>query len=128
MPAHIRIVELGLGSGAEKVAVNLWWHVAVTIDGAADKLHFERVKSFAIADGCQRPRVHRLAGNAGRNLPLFRGRCAAQTEQCDSNKSSATPHERYNCFRSVFQRAQASSRARRFPSLASGFSPSRMNP
>ena len=50
MPAHIRIVELGLGSGAEKVAVNLWWHVAVTINGAADKLHFERAKSFAIAD------------------------------------------------------------------------------
>src|SRR6266496_6088173 len=126
MPAHIRIVELGLGCSAEKVAVNLWWHVAVTIDGTADKLHFERMKSFAIADGCQRPRVHRLAGNARRNLPLVRGRCAAQTKQCDSNQSSAKPHGNYNCFRSDFQRAQASSRARRFSSLASGFSPSRM--
>ncbi len=130
MPAHVRIVELGLGCSAEKVAVNLWWHVAVTINGTADKLHFERMKSFAIADGCQRPRVHRVAGNAGRNLPLVRGRCAAQTEQCDSNKTSATQHGNFqgNCLRSVFQRAQASSRARRFPSLASGFSPSRMNP
>jgi len=33
-----------------------------------------------------------------------------------------------NCLSSVFQRVQASSRARRFPSFASGFSPSRMNP
>jgi len=63
MPAHIRIIELGLGSGAEKVAVNLWWHVAVTIDGAANKLHFERVKSFAVANGCQSVRMHRLTGN-----------------------------------------------------------------
>ena len=53
MPAHIRIVELGLGSSAEKIAVHLRWHIAVTINGAADKLHFERVKSFAVADGCQ---------------------------------------------------------------------------
>src|SRR5881392_3797892 len=128
MPAHIRIVELGFGSSAEKIAIQLWWHVAVTIDGAADKLHFEGVKSFAIADGCQGVRMHRLAGNAGRNLLLFRGRCATQTEHCDNNKRSATPHGNYNCLRSVFQRAQASSRARRFPSLASGFSPSRMNP
>jgi len=38
----------------------------------ADKLHFEGVKSFAVADGCQNVRMHRLAGDAGRNLPLFR--------------------------------------------------------
>ena len=68
MPAHIRIVELGLGSSAEKIAVHLRWHIAVTINGAADKLHFERVKSFAVADGCQSVGMHRLAGNAGRNL------------------------------------------------------------
>jgi hypothetical protein len=96
MPAHIRIVELGLGCSAEKVAVNLWWHVAVTINGAADKLHFKRVKSFAIADSCESVRMHRLAGNAGRNLPRFRGRCAAQTEQCDNNKASATQHGNFS--------------------------------
>ena len=55
MPAHIHVVELGLGCGADKVAINLWRHIAVTINGAADELHFERVKSFAIADRCQRP-------------------------------------------------------------------------
>src|SRR5438477_6621111 len=76
MPAHIRIVELGLGSSAEKIAVHLRWHIAVTINGAADKLHFERVKSFAVADGCQRVGMHRLAGDAGGNLPLFRRRSA----------------------------------------------------
>ena len=92
MPAHIRIVELGLGSGAEKVAVNLWWHVAVTIDGAAHKLHFERVKSFAVADGCQRPRVHRLTRNVRSNLSLFGCGSATQTEQCDDNKRSAALH------------------------------------
>ena len=72
MPAHIRIVELGFGSSAEKIAIQLRWHVAVTINGAADKLHFERVKSFAVANGCQSVGMHRLAGDAGRNLPLFR--------------------------------------------------------
>src|SRR2546430_14584 len=128
MPAHIRIVELGLGCRAEKVAVNLRWHVAVTINGAADKLHFERVKSFAVADGCQRVGMHRLAANVRSNLSLFRGRSAAQTEQCDNKKTSAASHGVYNCLRSVFQRAQASSRTRRFPSSASGFSPSRINP
>jgi hypothetical protein len=130
MPAHIRIVELGLGSSTEKIAIQLWWHIAVTINGAADKLHFERVKSFAVADGCQNVGMHQLAGNARRNLPLFRRGSAAQTEQCDNNKTSATQHGNFqgNCLSSVFQRAQASSRARRFPSLASGFSPSRMNP
>jgi hypothetical protein len=92
MPAHIRIVELGLGSSAEKIAVHLRWHIAVTINGAADKLHFERVKSFAVADGCQRVGMHRLAGDAGGNLPLFRRRSAPQTEQCDDNKRSAALH------------------------------------
>ena len=72
MPAHIRIVELGLGSSAEKIAIHLWGHITVTINGAADKLHFEGVKSFAVAHGCQNVRMHRLAGDAGRNLPLFR--------------------------------------------------------
>ena len=91
MPAHIRIVELGLGSSAEKIAVHLRWHIAVTINGAADKFHFERVKSFAVADGCQRVGMHRLAGDAGGNLPLFR-RSAPQTEQCDDNKRSAALH------------------------------------
>lgn len=130
MPAHIRIVELGLGCSAQKAAVDLRWHIAVTINGAADKLHFEGVKSFAITNCCQRVGMHRLAGNPGTNLPLFRGRSAAQTEQrnCDGNKTSAKAHGNYNCLSSVFQRAQASSRARRFSSLASGFSPSRMNP
>ena len=130
MPAHIRIIELGLGSSAEKIAIQLWWHIAVTIDGAADKLHFERVKSFAVADGCESVRMHRLAGNARRNLPLFRRGSVPQTEQCDNNKTSAALHgvSQGNCLSSVFQRAQASSRACRFPSLASGFSPSRMNP
>src|SRR5205085_2970114 len=65
---------------------------AVTINGAADKLHFERVKSFAVADGCQRVGMHRLAGDAGGNLPLFRRRSAPQTEQCDDNKRSAALH------------------------------------
>ena len=92
MPAHIRIVELALGSSAEKIAVHPWWHIAVTINGAADKLHFERVKSFAVADGCQRVGMHRLAGDAGRNLPLFRRRSAPQTEQCDNNKCGAALH------------------------------------
>src|SRR5438477_13144648 len=130
MPAHIRIVELGFGSSTEKIAIQLWWHIAVTINGAADKLHFERVKSFAIADGCQSVGVHWLAGNAGRNLPLFRGPCATQTEQRDNDKAGAALHgvSQGSCLSSVFQRAQASSRARRFPSSASGFSPSRMNP
>src|SRR5437763_3008541 len=130
MPAHVRIVELGLGCSAEKVAVNLRWHVPVTINGAADKLHFERVKSFAVADGCQSVRMHRLADNARRNLLLFRGRRATQTEKCDNNKRSVALHgvSQGNCLSSVFQRAQASSRACRFSSLASGFSPSRMNP
>jgi hypothetical protein len=130
MPAHIRIVELGLGSSAEKLAVNLWWHVTITINGAADKLHFECAKSFAIADGCQSVGMHWLVQNVRSNLSRFRCGSAAQTEQCDRNKTSATQHGSFqgNCLRSVFQRAQASSRACRFPSLASGFSPSRMNP
>ena len=55
MPAHIGIVELGLGCGADKVVINLWRYIAVTINGAADELHFEGVKSFTIADRCQRP-------------------------------------------------------------------------
>ena len=92
MPAHIRIVELGLGSSAEKIAIQLRWHIAVTINGAADKLHFEGVKSFAVADGCQNVGMHRLAGDAGGNLPLFRRRSAPQTEQCDDNKRSAALH------------------------------------
>ena len=130
MPAHIRIVELGLGNSAQKVAVKLWWHVAVTINGAADKLHLKRVKSFAIADGCQSVGMHPLAQNVRSNLSRFRCGSAIQTEQCDHNKTSATQHGNFqgNCLSSVFQRAQASSRARRFSSLASGFSPSRMNP
>ena len=128
MPAHIRIVELGLGCGAEKIAVNLWWHIAVTINGAANKFYFERVEAFAITDGCQRVGMNRLARNVRRNLPLFRGRCATQTEQCDNDKTSARLHGNYSCWSSIFQRAQASLRARRFSSLASGFSPSRMNP
>src|SRR5438270_1583709 len=130
MPAHIRIVELGLGSSAEKIAIQLRWHIAVTINGAADKLHFERVKSFAVAEGRQSMGMHRLAANAGRNLLLVRRRSAPETEQGDNNKGSAALHgvPQGNCLSSVFQRAQASSRAWRFPSLASGFSPSRMNP
>ena len=80
MPAHIRIVELGLGSSAQKIAVHLRWHIAVTINGAADKLHFERVKSFAVADGGQSVRMHRLAGDVGRNLPLFRRRSGPRIE------------------------------------------------
>src|SRR6184192_4231669 len=92
MPAHVRIVELGLGCSAEKVAVNLRRHVPIMINGAADKLHFERVKSFAVADGCQSVRMHRLADNARRNLLLFRGRRATQTEKCDNNKTSAALH------------------------------------
>jgi len=72
MSAHIRIVELGLGSGTEKIAIQLWWHIGITINCAANKLHFKRVKSFAVADGCQNVGMHRLAGNAGRNLPLLR--------------------------------------------------------
>ena len=92
MPAHIRIVELGLGCSAEKVAVNLRWHITVTIDGAADKLHFERVKSFAVADGCQSVGMHRLTRNVRSNLSLFRRRSAPQSEQCDNNKTSATQH------------------------------------
>ena len=92
MPAHIRIVELGLGSSAEKIAIHLWGHITVTINGAADKLHFEGVKSFAVAHGCQNVRMHRLADNAGRNWPLVRRRSAPQTEQCDNNKGSAALH------------------------------------
>jgi len=92
MPAHIRIVELGLGCSAEKVAVNLRWHITVTIDGAADKLHFERVKSFAVADGCQSVGMYRLTRNVRRNFSLFRRRSATQSEQCDNNKTSATQH------------------------------------
>jgi hypothetical protein len=92
MPAHIRIIELGLGCSAEKIAVNLRRHVAVTINGAADKLHFERVKSFAIADGRQSVGMHRLARNMRSNLSLFRRRSATETEQCDNKKTSATPH------------------------------------
>jgi len=92
MPAHIRIVELGLGSGAEKVAVNLWWHIVVTINGAAHKLHFERVKSFAVADGCKSVGMHRQTRNVRSNLSLFRRRSATQSEQCDNNKTSATQH------------------------------------
>ncbi len=92
MPAHIRIVELGLGCSAEKVAVNLRWHIAVAIDGAADKLHFERVKSFAIADRRQSMGMHRLTRNVRSNLSLFRRRSATQSEQCDNNKTSATQH------------------------------------
>ena len=92
MPAHIRIVELGLRCSAEKVAVNLRWHITVTIDGAADKLHFERVKSFAVADGCQSVGMHRLTRNVRSNLSLFRRRSATQSEQCDNNKTSATQH------------------------------------
>ena len=92
MPAHIRIVELGLGSSAEKIAVHLRWHIAVTINGAADKLHFERMKSFAVADGCQNVGMHWLAGDAGRNLPLFRRRSGPQIEQCDNKKGRATLH------------------------------------
>ena len=76
MPAHIRIVELGLGSSAEKIAIHLWGDITVTINGAADELHFERVKSFAVADGCQSVGMHRLAGDAGRNLLRFRCRSA----------------------------------------------------
>jgi len=128
MAAHVRIVELGLGCGTEKAAVNLWWHIIVTINGAADKLHFERAKSSAITDGSQGSRMHRLTRNVRSNLLLVRGRYAAQTEQCDHKKTCAAWHGNYNCLSSVFQRAHASSRACRFPSLASGFSPSRMNP
>src|SRR5213080_2912221 len=92
MPAHIRIVELGLGSSAEKIAIHLRWHIAVTINGAADKLHLERVKSFAVADGCQSVGMHRLTRNVRSNLSLFRRRSATQSEQCDNNKTSATQH------------------------------------
>src|SRR5207249_9814805 len=92
MPAHICIIELGLGCGAEKVAVNLWWHVGVTIDGAAYKLHFERVKSVAVADGCQSVGMHRMTGNVRSNLWRFRRRGGNQSEQCGIHKTSATQH------------------------------------
>src|SRR4029077_20373105 len=92
MPAHIRIVELGLGSSAEKIAIHLRWHIAVTINGGADKLHFERVKSFAVADGGKSMGMQRVAGAEVRNLPRFPRRSAPQIEQCDNNKRSAALH------------------------------------
>ena len=79
MPAHIRIVELGLGSRAQKIAIQLRRHIAVTINGAADKFHFEGVKSFAVADGCQNVRMHWLAGNAGGNLRMVCRRSDPET-------------------------------------------------
>ena len=128
--ADIRIVKLGLGWRTEQVAIDLGWHIAVTIDGAVDELDFECVEAFAITDCRQSVRMDRLTRNAGSDLALLSRPCGIECKQrnCDDDKTGVALHGTHNSFNNVFQRAQASSRAFRFSPLASGFSPSRMNP
>ena len=54
MAANIGIVKLSLGRRAEQIAIDLWWHIVITVDGAVDELDFEGMKSLAVTDCCQR--------------------------------------------------------------------------
>jgi len=129
-PADVCIVKLRFGWSIQQVAIYLRRHVDVSVDGTTDELDFEGVKSFAITHCRQRMRMDGLTRNSRANLTLFRGSCRMQCQQRnrDNKKMTVAVHETHNCLNNVFQRAQASSRAFRFSSVASGFSPSRMNP
>ena len=78
MAANIRIVKLGLGRRDEQVVVDLRRHIAITIDGAIDKLDFEGAESLAITDGCQCLGMDRLTRNSGSDLALFCRRCGVE--------------------------------------------------
>ena len=71
MAANIGIVKLSLGRCAEQVAIDLGWHIAITVDGAVDELDFEGMESLAVTDCCQRVGMNRLPCNSGSDLALF---------------------------------------------------------
>ena len=54
MAANIGIVKPSLGRRVEQVAIDLWWHIVITVDGAVYELDFEGMESFAVTDCCQR--------------------------------------------------------------------------
>ena len=95
MPTDVCVVKPSLGCGGEQVGINLWRHIVVPINGAANKLHFERVKPFAVADRCQRAGMHRLARDVRCNLRLLRGRCLAHARYRYKNNSYVPAHERF---------------------------------
>jgi hypothetical protein len=77
MASHIRVVKLGLGRRTEQVAIDLRRHIAVTIDGAVDKLDFEGAEALTITD-CRQPlRMNRLTRDVRSDLALFPGPCGA---------------------------------------------------
>jgi len=71
MAANVRIVKLSLGRSVEQVAIDLRWHIAITIDGAVDELDFKGVETPTISDCCQGVRMDRLTRNVGSDLALF---------------------------------------------------------
>ena len=71
MAANIGIVKLSLGRRAEQVAIDLGWHIAITVDGTVNELDFEGMESFAVTDCCQRVGMDRLTRNSGSDLALF---------------------------------------------------------
>jgi hypothetical protein len=95
MPTDICVIKPSLGCGGKEVVINSWRHIVVSINGTANKLHFERVKPFAIADRCQRAGMHGLAGDVRRNLRLLRGRCLAHACYRYENNSYVPAHERF---------------------------------
>ena len=64
MAANIGIVKLSLGRRAEQVAIDLGWHIAITVDGAVDELDFEGMEPLAVTDCCQGVGMDRLTRNS----------------------------------------------------------------
>jgi hypothetical protein len=72
MAANICIIKLRLRRGVEQVLVNLWRHIAVTVNGTVDELDLESAEPLAITDRCQGVGMDRLTHDVGRDLPRLR--------------------------------------------------------